>query len=365
MGGRRALALPARAGRRGAGPQPAPVPPARAARRRPRRPLPRGRPGAGHLRLQRRRPGSARGHQRADAGDRDHRPADQPPLDAADRRRRRGRPPCGRPGTPGPLVAGRRAARPHRRRRRRDPRGGAGRRSSCARSIRARHAAGTSPCSPGPTTSSPGCRPRWRRPVCRSPTSSCGPGRRCLRRSQPPPACRRRRACASGRTTSSTATTTADDAAERRVAPTVLDFLREQPLGDGAGLRGWLATMRPFSRRRRGRRTAHVPRRQGPGVDDRRRHGRRDGLGAPSQRDDRCGEGGGGASAARRVDAGVGSPGDHVGRAARRLPAPAEPTARRGRQPANRSPCRRRRNWWGRHRVAAAAASSGSPRGGT
>ena len=39
----------------------------------------------------------------------------------------------------------------------------------------------------------------------------------------------------------------ADDAAERRVATTVLDFLREQPLGDGAGLRGWLATMRPFT----------------------------------------------------------------------------------------------------------------------
>jgi DNA helicase-2/ATP-dependent DNA helicase PcrA len=38
----------------------------------------------------------------------------------------------------------------------------------------------------------------------------------------------------------------ADDA-ERRVASTVLDFLREQPLGDGAGLRGWLATMRPFA----------------------------------------------------------------------------------------------------------------------
>lgn len=34
--------------------------------------------------------------------------------------------------------------------------------------------------------------------------------------------------------------------AERRVAAAVLDFLREQPLGDGAALRTWLATARPF-----------------------------------------------------------------------------------------------------------------------
>ena len=34
--------------------------------------------------------------------------------------------------------------------------------------------------------------------------------------------------------------------AERRVAAAVLEFLRDQPLGDGALLRSWLATTRPF-----------------------------------------------------------------------------------------------------------------------
>jgi DNA helicase-2/ATP-dependent DNA helicase PcrA len=34
--------------------------------------------------------------------------------------------------------------------------------------------------------------------------------------------------------------------AERRVAAAVLEFLREQPLGDGAAFRAWLATARPF-----------------------------------------------------------------------------------------------------------------------
>jgi DNA helicase-2/ATP-dependent DNA helicase PcrA len=36
------------------------------------------------------------------------------------------------------------------------------------------------------------------------------------------------------------------EVAERRVAAAVLEFLREQPLGDGAALRTWLATTRPF-----------------------------------------------------------------------------------------------------------------------
>jgi DNA helicase-2/ATP-dependent DNA helicase PcrA len=35
--------------------------------------------------------------------------------------------------------------------------------------------------------------------------------------------------------------------AERRVAAAVLEFLRDQPLGDGAALRTWLATARPFA----------------------------------------------------------------------------------------------------------------------
>lgn len=35
--------------------------------------------------------------------------------------------------------------------------------------------------------------------------------------------------------------------AERRVAAAVLDFLRDQPLGDGASFRGWVASTRPFA----------------------------------------------------------------------------------------------------------------------
>ena len=37
------------------------------------------------------------------------------------------------------------------------------------------------------------------------------------------------------------------EAAERRVAVAVLDFLRDQPFGDGAALRTWLATANPFA----------------------------------------------------------------------------------------------------------------------
>ena len=39
----------------------------------------------------------------------------------------------------------------------------------------------------------------------------------------------------------------AADDAERQVAGAVLEFLREQPSGDGASLRGWLAATRPFA----------------------------------------------------------------------------------------------------------------------
>ena len=35
--------------------------------------------------------------------------------------------------------------------------------------------------------------------------------------------------------------------AERRVGAAVLEFLRDQPFGDGAGLRTWIATARPFA----------------------------------------------------------------------------------------------------------------------
>ncbi len=39
----------------------------------------------------------------------------------------------------------------------------------------------------------------------------------------------------------------ASEQAERRVAATALDFLREQPYGDGSGLRSWIATTAPFA----------------------------------------------------------------------------------------------------------------------
>ena len=62
-----------------------------------------------------------------------------------------------------------------------------------------------------------------------------------------------------------------DDAVEspeRRVAAAVLEFLRDQPDGNGAALRAWLAATNPFTDADRGgrRRAAHVPRRQGPRV---------------------------------------------------------------------------------------------------
>jgi DNA helicase-2/ATP-dependent DNA helicase PcrA len=41
--------------------------------------------------------------------------------------------------------------------------------------------------------------------------------------------------------------TTTDDDPERRVAAAALDFLREQPLGDGATFRAWVATTNPFT----------------------------------------------------------------------------------------------------------------------
>lgn len=40
---------------------------------------------------------------------------------------------------------------------------------------------------------------------------------------------------------------TAHETAEREVAMAVLEFLREQPTGDGAGLRAWIATTNPFA----------------------------------------------------------------------------------------------------------------------
>ena len=39
----------------------------------------------------------------------------------------------------------------------------------------------------------------------------------------------------------------ASEQADRRVAAVALDFLREQPYGDGSGLRSWIATTAPFA----------------------------------------------------------------------------------------------------------------------
>ena len=113
--------------------------------------------------------------------------------------------------------------------------------------------------------------------------------------------------------------------AERRVAAAVLEFLRDQPFGDGAALRTWIATTEPVrrARRRRRRRAPHVPRRQGPGVAHRRRHRRRDRPRAAPLGDDRRGAGRGGPAAARRRHAG-----QRPARASRGRPAAAATSAR-------------------------------------
>ena len=58
------------------------------------------------------------------------------------------------------------------------------------------------------------------------------------------PASLRRRDSTSGR--ADAPPTGHDDEPERRVAAAVLDFLREQPLADGAAFRAWVATTNPF-----------------------------------------------------------------------------------------------------------------------
>ena len=61
----------------------------------------------------------------------------------------------------------------------------------------------------------------------------------------PPPQSLRHRTDASGRSASDPSTDVDGDP-ERRVAAAVLDFLREQPLADGATFRAWVATTNPF-----------------------------------------------------------------------------------------------------------------------
>ena len=231
-------------------------------------------------------------------------------------RRRRSSPPARRVLRAGGLAAcgvlgaRRRPGRAHRRRRRRAARGVArGRVPAVARSRRRAHR-------------------RCRRARPHEPAAH--PARRRARR---PPAC----PCAAERlrpgSPLGTAITTATrlpsatrlrgvgarrarrrddpDEPERR-APRRRDRARLPPRAarsaTAPALRSWLATVRPLRRGRRWRRAAHVPRRQGPGVADRRRHRRRDRLGPPPQRDHRRSEGRGGAPAPRRRHAGLGPP---------------------------------------------------------
>ena len=78
-----------------------------------------------------------------------------------------------------------------------------------------------------------------------------------------------------------------DREARVTVATAVLDFLREQPAGDGVALRWWLSTAAELMPVETRRRAADVPCRQGSGVADRHRGRRRDRSGpAPFGDDD-------------------------------------------------------------------------------
>ena len=254
----RALALPPPARRRGPGPQPARstaccTPSSSDASR----PVPRGRPGSGDLRVQRLRPRlltEVDGHL---PGIEVIRLPDQPSLHPPDRHRRRSTswPPRG----PAGHRRSRRAVEP-----------GAGRARCVAadehdeaervatmvrRTVRRRCCVRAgSRCSPAPTSSSPACAGRSSAPASRCSAIPRPPGRRSPRRS--------------GRsaqlTSASQLRAWAHDvidvppptraqpvppavADERRVAAAVLDYLREAPLGDGAGFRSWTASTNPFA----------------------------------------------------------------------------------------------------------------------
>ena len=336
--------------RRGAGPQPGAVPAARARRRRAGRPLPGRRPGAGDLRLQRRRtrrcsPTSPNGSpvsrssgcRRTTAAPRRSSPPAATCCAAPVRTSRRSRPVptatrCG-------IVADRRRGR---RGRRRSPASSASLDPDLVRRGQVAVLARTNAqlirlgraCADAGVAAAPG---RRSSPAARSPTPSV-----------PSPPCRRRRGCAAGRTTCSTHAPgdPADpiETAERRLAGAVLEFLRDQPLGDGAALRAWIAGDRTVlhARRHRRRRAVDVPRGQGTRVAHRRRHGRRDRARPPPVGQHRRRPGGGGAAAARRPDAGDRPAHRHLGGPAGRLRPQAEPVARRARR---RGRGRRRRAW--------------------
>ena len=130
-----------------------------------------------------------------------------------------------------------------------------------------------------------------------------------------------------------------------RASPAVLEFLRDSPLGDGAGFRAWVATTNPFDDGSPG------------GVEVLTFHGSKGrewhtvmlaGVeiepGAPQVGEDRRGPRGGGTVALRRDDAGDRSSRRRPRPTARRLRPDAEPVHRRASRPASPSPLPRRRD---------------------
>ena len=303
------MALPAPPRRRGAGPQPGPAPARRSAAPRARRPVPRGRPGAGDLRLQRHRPEPAGRRQRPLPRHRD-RPAARPTI-AAHRRSSRpartsSRPAASpRPCDPaGPTAAPFASSTASTRSTRRPPSPG-----SSAISIPASSARAVSVCSRARTLSSNVIRTavenagvsratadrrrrlavseiRWVRPHGRDRRAVCGRGPMTSSTGSVPTAtewCSRPSRCGSPNRCSTSSASS--------------------PLGDGVGvpLVGLDdRSVRPP--RRSWRRAPHVPRRQGPGVAHRVRHRRRDRAGADPFGDDRGRTRRGGALVVRRAD---------------------------------------------------------------
>ena len=284
-------------------------------------------------------PGCSRDVAIADAGHRDHPPADQPPLHAPDRRRRHRRAAGRRPGQRRRVEPGRRTGRAHRRRRRRGPRGDARRHAGALPRPDGGALGDGRRAGPDERPGAPAVHLADRAPACRSCAASCRPAHRWPRSSRPSPHCRRRHGCGRGPTTCSRSipgrASRPDpiEAAERRMAAAVLEFLRDQPFGDGAELRTWVASTNPFAEAddvvgvevltfhaAKGREWHTVV---VTGVET--------GLDAAPLGDDRRGPGRGGPAAARRRHAGQRPARAHVVGASRRVQAPGQPADRRHR----------------------------------
>ena len=256
-GRRRAVALPPRARRRGAGPQPAAAPAARAAARRARRPVPRRRPGAGDLRLQRRRSRACC----VDVGDpharrRGHPAADEPPLHAADRRGRRGTSSTCRRSSRRRVASAAATARPWRSsapttrttRRRSSPR------SSAACDPRVVRTGAVARAGPHERPGRPGSAGPWRRRRADPRARTLAPGS---------PLGRRRPARSTALPSASAAAGVGPRHARGRIPgdagrserhrrapdgrPPCSSSSASQPFGDGAALRTWIATTNPFA----------------------------------------------------------------------------------------------------------------------